>query len=219
MICLRKTAQKNCDRLNGKARIAPYLADLLIVPWLLSEEHLFAYLCAKMISLGIPVSLVVLERRLGGHLAFLAEDELQAPFRAAAARVNLSYLMVSGALAIISLSVAHRVFGHLPELDASFGEVVIWLVVGQSTAVLFGASTLLMSSVGQRRLCDLIRIITLLVFLCCVWIVGPRTGVLIAQMLAVAKITHAAVCAIFLAKYGVWPGLTALFHKEIKIFS
>ena len=97
--------------------------------------------------------------------------------------------------------------------------MAVWLIAGHSAAVLFGATSLLMGSVGEGRLCDLLRIIASFVFLSCVWILKPEDGILIAQMLAITQFTHAGICAIFLVRNGVWPGLTALFHREIRIFN
>ncbi len=57
-----------------------------------------------------------------------------------------------------------------------------------------------------------------MLFLAGIWMLNPQDGVLIAQTFAAAQLAQAAICALLLTQCGIWPGLTALFYKEIKLF-
>jgi hypothetical protein len=157
-------------------------------------------------------------RKLTPHLVQLARAEQQIPFRAAAARVNLSYMMVCGAVGLIVISLAPYLVQKAGEVDPVFSDVLLWLVVGQSAPVLFGATGLLMQAVERGAFYDVLIAITAGLFFAGLWLLNPADSILIAQTFAAAQLAQAAICALLLTQCGVWPGLTALFHKEIKLF-
>lgn len=204
---------------GGVFRLASRYADLAVVPWLLELPVLCAYLLARIASLGIPFALFILGRRAAPHLAELAIAPDQLRFQAAAARVNLGYLMVCGAVALFVMVSAPWAAKLLDLPLATFDEILVWLVIGQSAPVLFGATALLMHAVERGAFYDLLLGLTAVLFLVGVLLVpDARDGELIALTLAAAQLTQAALCALLLTQSGVWPGLTALFHKEIKLF-
>lgn len=195
-------------------RLATRYPDVLIVPWLLSASVALAYLAARGASLLVPLALLLVDRKAEPHLIVLAQDLPQTPFQAAAARVNLGYLMICGALGLFVLTFMQQVAGHF---DPVMGDMLIWLLVGQSTPVLFGATAVLMRVVERGAFYDLLTGITSALFIIGVALLDIRDGVLIAQAFAAAQLTLAALCALLLTQSGVWPGLTALLHKEIRI--
>ncbi len=192
--------------------------DLLVIPWLLNAGMLYAYLVARGASLCVPVLLGLLGRKVAPHLVRFAQAEQQSAFRAAAARVNLSYMMVCGGVALMVMSIAPYLVKRAGGLDSAFDDILIWLVIGQSAPVLFGATSLLMQAVERGVFYDLLLGVTAMLFLAGIWMLNPQDGVLIAQTFAAAQLAQAAICALLLTQCGVWPGLTALFHKEIKLF-
>lgn len=192
--------------------------DVLLAPWVLEVEILLTYFAARLASLGIPLGLSALGAQAAPQLADLAGSHQRAGFQAAAARVNLGYMMVCGALALLILAIAPYLAIRFAALDPEFEALLIWFLVGQSAPVLFGATALLMHSVERGVFYDLLSCVTAVMFLCTVMFSGMFDGVLIAQTLAVAQLTHAGICAALLTQAGIWPGLTAVFHKEIKLF-
>lgn len=199
-------------------RLAIRYLDVPVVLWLLDAAFLSSYLLARLASLCIPLSLGPLARKAAPQLVSLARAEHQDPFRAAAARVNLGYMMVCGAVALIVISFAPYVMRRAGILDPALENTLIWLVLGQSAPVLFGATGLLMYAVERGAFCDLLLGITGIMFLAGLLALHPQDGLLVAQMFAAAQLAHAAICAVLLTQSGVWPGLTALFHTEIKLF-
>lgn len=208
-------------RLGGireSVRFAPRYIDFLIIPWFLDLGLLFAYVLARGISLFVPFALKILGAKAAPLLSVLFNADDQSQFRAAAARINLGYLMVCGSVSIIVLSIVPHLTGSIKGLDPAFEDILIWLIVGQAAPVLFGATGLLMHAVGRGSFYDLLYAVTAAFFLIGVCALHNEGGVLIAQTFAAAQLTHAIICALLLTQCGVWPGLTALFHKEIKLF-
>ena len=192
--------------------------DVLIVPWVLEPVAMYTYLLARLASLVIPLALTTLGAKAAPQLFRLARQETDTGFQAAAARVNLAYLMICGAVALCVLVSAPWIAAGLDLPQDAFAAILLWLVIGQSGPVLFGATGLLMRAVDRGTFHDVLMGLTALLFLAGIGTLGERGGVPVAQTLAAAQLTHAALCALLLTQSGVWPGLTALFHKEIKLF-
>ncbi len=203
---------------GGVFRNAARFCDLFVVPWLLEPATLAIYLVARFASLFIPLTLMLLGRQAQRHLVPLAHAERQMPFRAAAARVNLGYMMICGGIAIMIAAAAPRLFSMFSSSDQAFRDVLLWLVIGQAAPVFFGATGLLMRVVDRGAFDDLLRGVTAALYLVSVVSLGRTDAVYLAQMLAAAQLAQAAVCALLLTQCGIWPGLTALLNKEIKLF-
>jgi len=199
-------------------RCAIKYIDIPIAPWTLEKKALYAYLIARVASLLMPWALSVLEYKVAPQITSIAQGQLQLQFQAAAARVNLGYLMVCGAMALLVLYVGPYLAVLVGVADPMFGEILLWLVIGQSAPALFGATSLLMHALDRAFFYNLILGLTALFFLVCIATVGAPDGRVLAQTLAAGQLAQACVCALLLTKSGVWPGLTALFHKQIRIF-
>ena len=126
--------------------------------------------------------------------------------------------MICGAVSLLVLGCAPFIAGALGGLNHAFDEIVIWLVVGQAAPVLFGATALLMHAVDRGAFYVVLQGMTATMFIGGVIVLDNTNAVVVAQTLAAAQLTQAALCALLLTQCGVWPGLTALFHKEIKLF-
>lgn len=208
-------------RVGGFGAVIRFLsryADMLIVPWIFEIQVLYTYALARLISLALPISLAFLEFKVGPHLKVLVRLKRKLPFQAAAARVNLGYMMICGAVALLTLSLGPKVATFAELGGEDFGQILIWLVVGQSAPVLFGATGLLMQVNDRGAFYEMLLSLTAALFVICVVVLGGNDPAAIAQTLAVAQLTHAGICALLLTQCGVWPGLTAIFHNEIKLF-
>ncbi|KIN74587.1 hypothetical protein [Sulfitobacter guttiformis] len=199
-------------------RFGTRYTDVFLAFCIFDTKPFSVYILARAASLLIPLSLSVLERKIAPRLRSLAGIENQMMFRSAAARVNLSYMMVCGALILMAMCAA-RFLAHDSGPDGTaFAGVLLWFVIGQSAPVVFGATGLLMRVVDRGVFCDLLQGLMAVFFSISIAVIGAKDPQDVAQILAVAQLTHAAYCALLLTKCGVWPGITALFHKEIKIF-
>lgn len=192
--------------------------DLLIVPFVLEATVLVCYLIARAASLSIPLALSFLAKKAAPQLINLFQTPTQSAFQAAAARANLGYLMVCGAVSLLVLASGPFLASALGGLNPAFDEILIWLIIGQANPVLFGATFLLMHAVDRTTFYELLQCVTAVLFVTGMAVLDATNGILVAQTLAAAQLTQAAICALLLTQCGVWPGLTALFHKEIKLF-
>lgn len=199
-------------------RLVTRYVDILFVPFVLEVEVLTCYFVARTISLGIPLSLSFLGGKVAPQLQHLYRASTQHAFQAAAARVNLGYLMVCGAISVLALASESIIDGMMGGLNPLFNNMLLWLVAGQAAPVLFGATALLMRTLDRAAFYDVLHGVTTALFLAGIAVLGTSNGVLVAQALAAAQLTQAAICAVLLTQCGVWPGLTAVFHKQIKLF-
>jgi hypothetical protein len=189
--------------------------DLFIVPWLLAVDVLYIYLAARLASVCVPLALCLLEKKVSPQLVALRTVRGQLSLQAAAARVNLGYLMVSGAMALIVITTALHLINPV---GPKFGEILVWLVIGQSGPVIFGATGLLMRVVERGAFYEVLSGITSVLFVTGALLLGAKDGVVVAQIFAAAQLTLAAICALLLTQCGIWPGITALFHSRIRLF-
>lgn len=192
--------------------------DLLLAPFVLQAPVLYAYLAARVWTLIMPLALNLLGWKAAPQLITLAQRDAQTPFHAAAARVNLSYLIICGGVGVSMLGVAPLAMGGFDGLHPAFDDILLWLVIGQSAPILFGATGLLMHAVDRGAFYDVLQGMTALLFVGSIVVLDMSKGAQLAQTFAAAQLTQAALCAMLLTQCGVWPGLTALFQKQIKIF-
>ncbi|MEH6644377.1 hypothetical protein [Sulfitobacter sp.] len=214
----RRMARMRLGEWGGLFRFVARYVDLLIVPWFLEPIVVWIYVSARVASLCIPLTLFLLGSRVARQLSKLAQAQEQSGFQSAAARVNLSYLMVCGAMALFVMVGAPNLAVILGTPKGLYSEILVWLVVGQSAPVLFGATGLLMHAVERGAFYDMLLGLTALLFLAATVLFDVRDGVMVAQALVAAQMTQAGLCALLLTQCGVWPGLTSLLHKEIKLF-
>jgi hypothetical protein len=199
-------------------RVPAKFADILIVPWVLEEPAVYGYIIARVATLLVPLILNLLERKVAPQLVSLIAEQIQLPFNAAAARINLGYLLVCGGTILLILNSGPYIASFLEISDPLFYEVLTWLLIGQAAPVLFGATNLFMHVLGRAAFYGIISGVTSLLFILCVLSTGAKDGVIVAQTFAAAQLTLAAICALLLTQSGVWPGLTALFQKKIRLF-
>ena len=75
-----------------------------------------------------------------------------------------------------------------------------------------------MRIVDRGTFYDVLGGITAAMFRAGIFLLHATDGVDVALTFAVSQLTLAAVSALLLTQCGIWPGLTALFHKQIKLF-
>lgn len=197
-------------------RILTRFPDLFVIPWVLEEGQVYVYLTARGISLCLPLGLHVLGKKARPQLKELSQSRIA--FQAAAGRVNLGYLMVCGAMALLVVGLQPYIGGMIGYHEAGFSAILAWLVIGQSSSVLFGATALLMQVMDRGSFYEGLSVVTSIMFLMAVVLTDTMNSTAIAQAIAAAQLAQAAICAVLLTQCGVWPGLTALLHKQIKLF-
>jgi hypothetical protein len=207
---------------SGLMAIAPTLlryVDLLILPVLFSPEPALLYIVARAAGMVIEWSLDHLIRLAEPSIAMAHRFESQVKFIASAARLNLGLLLVGGGVALGVLSTApnfSRLFGSRA---ATFREILIWVVVAQTAPAIFGAASAVLDIARHRREVAMIRMAGTLGFCMVVGLNQPSTGYLLAQHYAAVQLSVCAMMAGLVAwRSGIWPGITAVLFKQIKLF-
>ncbi|QUJ76310.1 hypothetical protein KDD17_15650 [Sulfitobacter albidus] len=195
--------------------LAAYI-DVPIAVYLLEGSSAQAYLIARALTCIVPVALTPIGWRLWPVVARAADTLSFSAVQAIAARINLGYVLITGALGVLVLWLASQFLRG----DQSV-QVLHWLLLGQCAPLLFGATGLLMRAFGRDAIIPLLRIggaLCLSVTIVSAHLLkGPADGLLLAQATAAVQLTIAATCALLLTQRGVWPGLTALAQPRIRL--
>ena len=193
--------------------------DLLILPVLLSPEPALLYIAARSVGMLIEWSLDRLTRLAKPGITMAYEFENPANFVSSAARLNLGILLVGGGVALGVLSAApyfSRLFGSGA---GEFRDIVVWVIVAQSSPAIFGAASLLLDIARHRREVAMIRLGACLVFSVVAVLTPSSTGYLLALHYAFIQLSVCGMMAGLLAwRSGIWPGITAVLFKQIRLF-
>lgn len=190
-------------------------ADILVLPWLLDPRWVLPYLLARGMSEGIQLGLAALAQ--GAAPALLRARQADEK-RALAARINLGALLIGGALMIVTLWLG-RLGSIIPWPGfQDLAQVLPWLVFASAGPAIFGLTHLFLPHFGGWRFqaasgwgATALFCVGALVFP-----IGSATD--LAVVYAVAKLAHNLICAVSLGiKSGVWPGVTALLFRQIKV--
>ncbi|MBM1308795.1 hypothetical protein JQT66_01295 [Sulfitobacter mediterraneus] len=193
--------------------------DLLILPILLNPTLTWPYLIAR--GVGTLPQLVLSLLHITAELRLVEEREEGGIVRlaATAGRINLGSLLIGGAsflmvLAIVPLVAQHF---HLPETD--FKSIALWITFAHFAPAFLGATVILLRTAGMRRELLCIQISCSVLF-CCTLLFGSETsGLEIAKTLAATSWLASFLGAALLAKrYGIWPGITAVLFRQIRLF-
>lgn len=212
------------SRVFGFASLTPFagLGDIALAAVVLEANAVCVYGAARLTTLTIPVALNLIASRALPQLRALGAETGTPAFRAAAARFNLGIVLISGAIAVLLLWAGPPVLTALGvPLPGLAENLLTWLLLGQSAPVLFGATTVIMRASGRGSFVGLSRLIGAGLFGSSVlWaglVVGMIEPLFMAQALVASQLAQAALCAILLTQAGVWPGLTALLHPQIRL--
>ena len=193
-------------------------ADLLILPWVMLPTVVMSYLIARGLAQLVPVVLDQLGERVTNTLARAFTTGSDPDFVSGAARTNLGFLLIGGAatLAVFGFGV------HVPQAfdlnPSHFHSILFWLTLAQAAPVLFGATGPLMNIAemrGETIGLSLIGVVTVWSITVVFDLKDPQD---LAQLYAYVQMAITAISAVILGlRFGIWPGLTALLFRQIKL--
>lgn len=193
-------------------------SDLLIVPFVLSGSASAIYIGARCLVMALTEILAVLGSAATPTLDRARERYDQVGFITAAARLNLGFLLMGGGIALGTLAVGPYFADAMGQSKAEFHLVLVWAVFGACAPVLFGATDTLLVAVGKKSVGRLFALGTFAVFAAAVISTPAPSAIFVAQCFAAMQILRVAAAAALLAKFaGVWPGLTALLLRQIRL--
>ncbi len=211
------TASNHLCVLSG-AQLVLRQTDLVLAGFILAPPAALVYLIAR--AMGQVVTLTL------DQLQLAALCPAQAAYRsmgarglvAAAARINLGVLLVGGGIAVTVLTAAPFVTDLAGDRTGQVGPVLFWCVLGAAAPAIFGATPLLMRAAGAGRDVGLIAVAGCVVLCAIAATTGLTTPLEIARLAAGTELGAAAVSALILGvRVGVWPGLTALLFRQIRL--
>ena len=193
--------------------------DVLLVVLLCGGDAVFDYLIALSLVQFLPVTLHHLAGRAAPALQAAFRSDMRGSFAAASARLNLGSLLIGGAVSLLALTAAPLLHDALGQAWQDGRVLFLWLLLGAAAPLLFGMVEPLMQAAGRTRLVRLLNIFGSLLCVVAVLAHPDPDVVMIAQTWALRQLAVAAVSALILARdAGVWPGLTALLLRRIRLF-
>ncbi|MGC1497560.1 MAG: hypothetical protein WA790_17285 [Sulfitobacter sp.] len=194
-------------------------ADLLILPWIFPPAQALFYLLVRGIAGAIGLILGSLTSILRDPLYSAFEQENRSAFVAMAARANLGFLLIGGGACLVVLSAGPYLLDFVSINSSEMKKVLAWVVVAQAAPVFFGATSILLDVTRNQRDSVLIAGIGALA----VWISTAVIDIIsildLAMVYAGVRVVASGAAATILGlRFGIWPGLTAILFRQIKLF-
>lgn len=192
-------------------------ADILLLPLVLSGGDALIYLLARGCAQVLITAIAHIGNQAAPSLTAIGAARDAAQFNAMAARLNLGLLLVGGGLGVVLLTAGDYIPDALGFELGGFSSVLGWLILAAAAPAFFGATDTLMNATYLQRHSMLIQIAAV-VALCVATLSGPMSALTFAQTYAAVCLCQALFAAVLLARrVGVWPGLTAVLLRQIKL--
>lgn len=194
-------------------------ADVLTVPFVFGPAAAFTYLFARGVAECVALPIRSLQQSVGPELAQIHVKGGQREFAAISARLNLGIMLIGGAAVLAVISIAPLISDLLGFSYESIHQTLLWLILAQAAPVLFGVSLGLMAASGGRRESQMISLATGIAVLSVIYATHAGSPVEVAKEVAVVHlISAAAAAALLVGRQGIWPGVTAILFRQIKLF-
>jgi hypothetical protein len=203
------------DFLGAGGPIAARYVDVICLAFLLPPSAALIYLFARGLCEPIRLGLDAISALATPALDNAKSADVR---RALAARINLGFLLIGGALAVAVLGLGRLVPILLGQGFADLGKTIPWLAAAAAAPAFFGATQLLLPFFRGGSFLGMSNWIATGLFLMGVFVYPVRSAIDLAIVYAAAVIAQSLISAVALGlKSGVWPGLTALLFRGIKV--
>ena len=204
-----------CPKLHD---LALKWCDMPAVVLLLDAPEAATYLIARLIALplcGVPAWFY---GRFGKQLAHMYGLEDASEFRSAAARLNLAMMLMGGAVAVLLLIWSSEPFAAIGPGSMADRQVLVWICAGLCAPVIFGATDLLLDSTGRGMTRCVIDWLFAILILVAILTAGVSAADQLARCFAVGLFAWGGASAfLVVSTLGIWPGLTALLHGQLRV--
>lgn len=192
--------------------------DAVLAAVLLSSEAATQYLTAWCFALSCSYLIGTLNGTLGPVLADVYRTERRLKLVAVAARTNLGFLLIGGGGIVFFFLSAQFSLGQTHSNPDLIVPIMIWLFVSHCGPVIMGASDLLMSITGMHAQKSWVLLLWASTAVGTILFLAPDNPVTFAMWVATFHIGYSTHLALVLGlRHGVWPGITALLQKELKL--
>jgi len=193
-------------------------ADLIILALILSPQNTLIYLIARGLAQVVPLALDILTDRIVGPLRVAHCAGNLRHFAAIAARTNLGFLLIGGSASLIALSLSAYVPLILNLDTAEFRYILFWLVIIQAASALFGATGILFNITQCKSGTIFLPLLGIVLFWATIFLTGTDNPLKLAQVFASTHLLIGAASALLIGlRFGIWPGITAILFRQIKI--
>lgn len=204
-------------RAKAQVNWASYI-DLLVFPLLLGGAEALIYLVARAMAQVLIAAVAEIGTQARGSLIASGSRRDSAGFNALAARLNLGILLVGGGLGVVLLTAGDYLPNVLGYDLSGLGPVLGWLLLAGAAPAFFGATDTLMGVSAMHRQATILHLAAAVFFCATVFGIGQISALVMAQTYAVCALAQALLAAVLLARsVGVWPGLTAILLRQIKL--
>jgi hypothetical protein len=212
----KKAGQHNCTL---PLHAVAHYADLLICPLILSGTNALLYVTARGLGLAVTAVLVQLGDRANPALLAARQQRNRLQFITMAARLNLGFLLVGGSAGLAALTIGPYLASAFQLDGASFQTVLFWVVLGACAPVFFGATETLLLATKRQNITMMSNLVGVGIIASATLFAKQPDAFLLAKWFAAVLLAKTGACALFLIRNaGVWPGLTALLLRQIRLF-
>ena len=160
----------------------------------------------------------VLESALGPRLLEAYHYGDKGALAALAARTNLGFLLIGGGGITFIFLTVQAVLDLTHSHATLILPIVAWILLSHCGPVILGASGLLMEVTRMQRQRSWVLGLWTPIALGSILLVNPDTPIELAKHVALLHLGYSAHLAVVLGmRHGVWPGITALLQKELKL--
>ncbi|WP_093738465.1 hypothetical protein [Sulfitobacter delicatus] len=194
------------------------VADILILPCVLSPVPAAGYIGMRAGGLLTIFTLSSVQAATRERLKRNSAPSLAAEFAADAARLNLGLLLIGGGVSVGILVIQPYITPHFSPFASGDVTVLLWILLGALAPALLGAAPVLLSLTGHRREWALISFVGVLLLAALTYSLRISTPLGLAQVYAAVQLATIACAALIIGRTrGVWPGLTAVLFRRIRL--
>jgi hypothetical protein len=192
--------------------------DAVLAAVLLSSEAATQYITAWCFALSCSYLIGTLNGTLGPVLSDVYRTERRHKLVAIAARTNLGFLLIGGGGVMFFFLSAQFSLGQTHSNPDLIAPIMMWLFVSHCGPVIMGASDLLMNITRMHAQKSWVLLLWGSMAVGTILFLAPHNPVTFAMWVAAFHIGYSTHLALVLGlRHGVWPGITALMQKELKL--
>lgn len=192
--------------------------DAVLAAVLFSSDAATQYLTAWCFALSCSFLFGTLSDALGPILTDVYRTEERHKRIAVAARTNLGFLLIGGGGVMFLFLSTQFILNQTHSNSTLIAPITVWLFLSHCGPVFMGASDLLMGVTRMHVQKSWILLLWASTAVGTMLLIAPDHPVQLAMWVAAFHIGYNTHLALILGiQQGIWPGITALMQKELKL--
>ena len=192
--------------------------DLIIVPFFFEVESVAIFLIARGLAFSIALGLSMFGNILENSSDSIQKSTTVKSITILAARLNLAIFFIGSGIAIGTLATGKLLAPVFESSQSIFLSVLLWCVARYSSKAVFGTYEDILILKGMKVISDSFNLAFLSSLLLYFSLLQMQTIEKFSMVISISHLLPAAVSAGIVAiRYGIWPGPTAIFFRQIKL--